>query len=345
MSKTKIAINGFGRIGRMVFKQALEKPDQFEVVAINDLAEKQNLAYLLQYDSAYGRYYKKVKYDKQGENEYLVVEGEQCLMLAEHDPTQLPWGKLGVDVVVESTGIFTTTEKASAHLVAGANRVVISAPTKDEQTPHILMGTNSQTLLSEQDIGKVSSNASCTTNAVVPLLNILDTSIGIVKSMMSTVHGYTSTQAIVDSPTKKDFLRGRAAATNIIPSQTGAAVASAKALPHIKDKFDALAIRVPVITGSLVDLTFVASRQTSVDEINEILTDASQQDRYKDVFAVTTQPLVSTDIIGMPYASIADLSFTRVVDDDLVKVLAWYDNEYGYVHTLLLHARAVGELG
>lgn len=344
MSKIKIAINGFGRIGRMAFKQALAQNDKFEVVAMNDLAEKENLAYLLQYDSTYQRYEKQVEYKQEGENEYLVVDGVAYPAFSVADPTELPWGELGVDVVIESTGAFTTTEKASAHLQAGAKRVVISAPTKDDQTPHILMGSNSEQAITSE-LAKVSSNASCTTNAVVPVLNILNEKIGIVKSVMSTVHGYTATQAIIDSPAKKDFLRGRAAATNIIPSHTGAAVASAKALPEMKDKFDALALRVPVITGSLVDLTFVASRATSVEEVNQVLQDASEQENYKNIFSTTQQPLVSTDIIGAPYASIADLSFTRVVGDDLVKVLAWYDNEYGYVHTLLLHAHAVGKLG
>lgn len=344
MSKIKIAINGFGRIGRMAFKQALAQNDKFEVVAMNDLAEKENLAYLLQYDSTYQRYEKQVEYKQEGENEYLVVDGVAYPAFSVVDPTELPWGELGVDVVIESTGAFTTTEKASAHLQAGAKRVVISAPTKDDETPHILMGSNSEQAITNE-LAKVSSNASCTTNAVVPVLNILNEKIGIIKSVMSTVHGYTATQAIIDSPAKKDFLRGRAAAANIIPSHTGAAVASAKALPEMKDKFDALALRVPVITGSLVDLTFVASRATSVEEVNQTLQDASEQENYKNIFSTTLQPLVSTDIIGTPYASIADLSFTRVVGDDLVKVLAWYDNEYGYVHTLLLHAHAVGGLG
>ena len=343
MSKIKLAINGFGRIGRMAFKQALAQNDTFEVVAINDLAEKDNVAYLLQYDSTYKMYDKKVEYKQEGENEYLVVDGARYPVFAMSDPTELPWGELGVDVVIESTGVFATTEKASAHIQAGAKRVVISAPTKDDATPHILMGSNSEQTITD-DLPKVSSNASCTTNAVVPVLNILNQEIGIIKSVMSTVHGYTATQAIIDSPAKKDFLRGRAAAVNIIPSHTGAAVASAKALPEVQDKFDALALRVPVVTGSLVDLTFVASRKTSVEEVNRALENASQQENYKNVFSTTTQPLVSTDIIGAPYASVADLSFTRVVDGDLVKVLAWYDNEYGYVHTLLLHTRAVGEL-
>lgn len=344
MSKIKLAINGFGRIGRMAFKQALEQGERFEVVAINDLAQKDNLAYLLQYDSTYKKSDRKIEYKQSGESEYLVVDGVEYPAFSVDDPTQLPWGELGVDVVIESTGAFTTTEKASAHIQAGAKRVVISAPSKDDSTPHILMGSNSEQAIT-QDLAKVSSNASCTTNAVVPVLNILNKEIGVVKSVMSTVHGYTATQAIIDSPAKKDFLRGRAAAVNIIPSHTGAAVASAKALPEMKDKFDALALRVPVITGSLVDLTFVASRETSVEEVNRVLQSASEQEHYKNIFSTTQQPLVSTDIIGTPYASIADLSFTRVVGGDLVKVLAWYDNEYGYVHTLLLHAHAVGELG
>lgn len=341
--KIRLAINGFGRIGRMAFKQAVEQPDNFEVVAINDLAEKDNLAYLLQYDSTYGKYSKKIGNVQEQGKEYLTVEGKKYLALSEMEPAKLPWGELNVDVVIESTGVFTTTEKASEHIKAGAKRVIISAPSKDEETPHILMGSNSEQMC-KPGLQQVTSNASCTTNAVVPLLSILEEKLGIVKSIMSTVHGTTATQAVVDGPAKGDFLRGRAAFVNMIPSHTGAAVASAKALPGFKDKFDALAIRVPVITGSLVDMTFVSKQKTSSEQVNSILKKASNEERYKDVFSVTETPLVSTDIIGTPYASIADLSFTRVVDGDLVKILSWYDNEYGYVHTLLIHAKTVGQL-
>jgi glyceraldehyde 3-phosphate dehydrogenase len=338
----KIAINGFGRIGRAAFKQALERPEEFEVVAINDLTTEDNLAYLLRWDSVYGPYGKTVKHASEGENEYIVVDGTKYLSLAEKDPAQLPWGELGVDVVIESTGVFESTEAASAHLTAGAKRVVISAPTKDG-TPHMLMGANDAQLCNA-DLAPVTSDASCTTNAVVPIAAILSENPGIVKSLMSTVHGYTASQELTDSPAKGDFLRGRAAAANIVPSSTGAAKAAGKVLANLADKFDAISIRVPVITGSLVDMTFIASRATSVEEVNDILRKASQDEHWKGIFTVTEEPLVSTDIIGNSHGSIADLSFTRVVDGDLVKVFAWYDNEWGYTHTLLEHVKAVGAI-
>lgn len=339
----KIAINGFGRIGRAAFKQALERPDEFEVVAINDLTTKDNLAYLLRWDSAYGPYLREVSHSTEGEQEYLVVDGTKYLCLSEKDPAQLPWGELGVDVVIESTGVFESTEKASAHLVAGAKRVVISAPAKDEETPHLLVGTNDEALC-RGDLAPITSDASCTTNAVVPVAAILAENPGIEKSLMSTVHGYTASQSLVDGPAKGDFLRGRAAAANIVPSSTGAAKAAAKAIPSLSEKFDAISIRVPVITGSLVDMTFVASKKTTVEEVNNILRKAAEEERWQGIFTVTEEPLVSTDIIGNTHSSIADLAFTRVVDGDLVKVLAWYDNEWGYTHTLLEHVARVGSL-
>jgi len=339
----KIAINGFGRIGRAAFKQALERPQDFEVVAINDLTTEDNLAYLLRWDSAYGPYGKKVEHASEGGKEYIVVDGKKYLSLAEKDPSILPWGELGVEVVIESTGVFESTEAATAHLTAGAKRVVISAPAKDDITPHILMGAN-DTQLCNADLAPVTSDASCTTNAIVPVAAVLSENPGIVKSLMSTVHGYTASQELTDSPAKGDFLRGRAAAANIVPSSTGAAKAAAKALPNLTGKFDALAIRVPVITGSLVDFTFVAARATSVEEINDILRAGAAQERWKGIFTVSEEPLVSTDIIGNTHGSIADLTFTRVVDGDLVKVLAWYDNEWGYTHTLLEHVKAVGAI-
>ncbi len=339
--KTKIAINGFGRIGRAAFKQALDMRDDFEVVAINDLASPENLAYLLRYDSAYGRYNRKVEAISDGDSNFLEVGDERYPLYAFKNPEDAPWGSIGAEVIIESTGIFATTQKARAHIRAGAKRVVISAPAKDEETPHILMGTNHSSVIGK-GLSPITSNASCTTNAVSPLMVIFSENPGIVKSMMTTIHGYTSAQSLVDSSTRgEDFLRGRAAAMNIIPSKTGAAKAMALVIPELRGKFDAISARVPVITGSLVDLTFLAKRKTSVDEVNEILTSASSSERWRGILEVSDHPLVSTDIIGNTNASIIDASYTRVVDGDLVKVLSWYDNEWGYTHTLLKHIKAL----
>ncbi len=332
----KVAINGFGRIGRTFFKHAFDNAD-IEIVAVNDLGEAENLAYLLRYDSVYGPYEKMVTAEKGS----LVIDGQPVIFLSEPDPAKLPWGDLGVDVVVESTGVFKTKEKARAHLEAGAARVVISAPADDE-TDHILVGANADQLTRELDT--ITSDASCTTNAAVPLVNILQVEPGIEKAMLSTVHGYTASQSLVDGPSAKDFRKGRAAAQNIIPSHTGAADATVRSQPWLRDKFDAVALRVPVISGSIVDLTFVAKKNVTVEEINNILRAAAQDKSWKGIFTVTEDPIVSSDIIGNHHASIADLSFTRVVDGNLVKVLAWYDNEWGYAHTLLLHVLSLKPL-
>lgn len=339
----RVAINGFGRIGRAAFKQALERPDDFEVVAINDLTVEENLAYLLRWDSVYGPYSKKVEVATAGDEKNIVVDGKKFLSLTEKDPSRLPWEDLDVDVVIESTGVFTSTEKAKVHLDAGAKRVVISAPAKDDETPHVLVGANEKEL-SNKDLARITSDASCTTNAVVPLAAILLDDPGIVKSIMTTIHGYTTSQGLVDGPNPKDPLRGRAGAVNIVPSHTGAARAASKSLPDLKDRFDALAIRVPVVAGSIVDFVFLAKRKTSVEEINDILRQAAKEKSWEGIFTVTEEPLVSTDIIGNIHASIADLALTRVVDGDLVKVCAWYDNEWGYTHTLLEHVKRVGAL-
>lgn len=338
----KVAINGFGRIGRTVFKQAIERPD-IEIVAINDLGDEENLAYLLRFDSVYGPYSKSVEAVKEGDKAYLVVSGKKYLSLSEREPNNLPWGELGVDVVIESTGVFTSNEKASLHLEAGAKRVVISAPVKDDEVPHVLPGTNEKEL-SDTNLAKITSDASCTTNAVVPLAAILLNDPGIEKSVMTTVHGYTASQGLVDSPSAKDNLRGRAAAVNIVPSHTGAADAAAKSIPDLKGKFDALALRVPVLSGSIVDFVFLAKQKTSVEKINDILRTAAKDGKWKGIFTVTEEPLVSTDILGNLHASIADLTFTRVVDGDLVKVCAWYDNEWGYSNSLIEHVIQVGKL-
>lgn len=333
MGKKKIAINGFGRIGRAFFKLA-ETSETVEVVAINDLGDVKNLAYLLTYDSVYG----KSNFTIETEKDALVVNGRKVTFLQERDPSKLPWKELGIDIVLESTGVFDSYEKSRVHLDAGAKRVVISAPVKDAPPSGIvgatvLMGVNEEKLKTCD----ISSNASCTTNAGSPIMQILDEEVGIEKALLNTVHGYTASQSLVDAPSRKDFRKGRAAAHNIIPSTTGAAIATTKAITSLEGKFDGIAIRVPVVVGSIVDVTFVAKRDVTVKEINDILTKASKETRWKKVFSVTNEPIVSSDIIGSSYASVADLSFTRVVGGNLVKVLSWYDNEMGYTNALLQH--------
>ncbi len=331
----KIAINGFGRIGRAFLRAAWHDP-AVDVVAINDLGELDNLAYLLKYDSVYRQFPASVSV----EGDMLVVGAKRIKVLAEKDPAKLPWKDLGVDVAIESTGVFDSFEKARAHITAGARKVVISAPVKDVAagSATVLVGVNEEKLATCD----VTSNASCTTNSASPLIVILDEALGVEKALLNTVHSYTATQSIVDSPVKgSDKRRGRAAAQNITPSSTGAAVAVTKAYPNLAGKFDGIAIRVPTISGSLVDITFVAKRDTTAEEVNKILTDAAASPRWQGIFAVSNEALVSSDIIGSEYASIADLEMTRVVGN-LVKVLAWYDNEMGYAHTLLRHVKAAG---
>ena len=308
------------------------------MVAVNDLGSLENLAYLLTYDSVYGRSPFTVETDGQK----LKIAGKDITFLQERDPAKLPWKDLQVDVVVESTGFFTTYAGAKKHLAAGAKRVVISAPAKDDpaaagvEGATVLMGVNDDQLKT----CTISSNASCTTNATSPLIAILKEAIGVEKAILNTVHAYTATQSLVDGPAKKDLRKGRAAAINIIPSTTGAAIATTKAHPELEGKFDGIAMRVPVPVGSIVDVTFIAARDTSAEEVNEILQKAAQADRWKHIFAATDEPIVSSDIIGSRVGSIADLSFTRVVGGNLVKVLAWYDNEMSYTATLVEHVAA-----
>jgi len=337
----KVAINGFGRIGRTFFRMALNHPD-FEVVAINDLGNLENLAYLLKYDTVYGQ----AQCDVQVVDGKLIVDGKEIAFLSEKDPKALPWGALAIDIVIESTGFFASYEASKMHLEAGAKRVILSGPVSDDPVlagvtgATVLMGVNETELATCQ----ISSNASCTTNATSPLIAILKNTIGIEKAILNTTHAYTASQTIVDGPSKKDFRGGRAAAQNIIPSSTGAAKATTLAHTELKGKFDGISIRVPVPVGSIVDVTFIASRATSVEEVNALLTKASLSDVWKDLFAVTNEQLVSSDIIGARFASIADLEMTRVVDGNLVKVLAWYDNETSYTHTLVKHVAYVARL-
>ncbi len=336
MAKVKIAINGFGRIGRIFFRQAFASPE-IEIVAVNDLGSPENLAYLLKYDSVYGPYEKSIEV-KDGK---LVVDGKDIELLQEKDPSKLPWGKLGIDIVVESTGVFESRDKAKAHLDAGAKRVVITAPAKDEVTPTSTPNVGEEFLKSD----KITSNASCTTNAVTPVMAVMLKEPGVKKAILNTIHGYTATQGLVDGPDRKnDFRRGRAAAQNIAPSSTGAALAATKAVPELAGKFDGISIRVPIVCGSIIDFTFIAARPTSVEEINDIFKKAAQQKEWEGILAVSEEPLVSTDIIRNPHGAIVDLEMTRVVDGDLVKVLAWYDNEWGYGAMLLKHILAIAQL-
>jgi glyceraldehyde 3-phosphate dehydrogenase len=342
MAKTRVAINGFGRIGRLFFRSVFDS-ENIEVVAINDLGDLENLAYLLQYDTVYGRYDKAVKADLAASA--LMVSGAPVKILQVKDPAQLPWKELNVDVVIESTGFFESYDKAKVHLAAGAKRVVITAPAKDDDGPDgktVLMGVN-------EDILKtcpLTSNGSCTTNSASPVIAVLSENPGIVKAMLSTVHAYTATQSLTDSPIRggKDYRRGRAAAHNIVPSTTGAAIAVTRALPDLQGKFDGLAFRVPNITGSISDITFLAKRKTSAEEINQILRDAAALPRWQGILKVTEDQIVSSDIIGEPYGAIVDLNFTKVVDGDFVKVLSWYDNEAGYVSTLVKHVMKIAEI-
>lgn len=310
---------------------------EIDIVAINDLGNIENFAYLLKYDTVYGKSDFDIETEKTADGQALIIDGKKINYLSEKEPKNLPWKSLDIDVVAESSGFFTSYEKSKAHLDAGAKRVVISAPVKDKSVgisgETVLLGINEEKL---KDC-EISSNASCTTNAGSPLIAILDEKIGIEKAILNTVHGYTASQSLVDSPSKKDLREGRAAAMNIVPSSTGAAIAMTKAFPSLEDKFDGVSVRVPVVAGSLVDITFIAKRNTTVEEINEALKSASREARWGNIFSVTEEELVSSDILGTSFASIADLKFTRVVDGNLVKVLAWYDNEMGYANTLVEH--------
>jgi glyceraldehyde 3-phosphate dehydrogenase len=328
----RVAINGFGRIGRAFVRRSQGR--DIEIVAVNDLGSLENLAYLLQYDTVYRR----APFAVEAKDGKLMVGGKEVKFFSEKDPAALPWKDLAIDVVVESTGFFTDYEKAKAHIDAGAKRVVITAPVKGESPlgATVLMGVNEDTLSTCQ----ITSNASCTTNSVSPVIAILDEALGIDKAILSTTHAYTASQSIVDGPAKKDMKEGRAAAQNIVPTSTGAAIAVTMAYPQLTGKFDGISLRVPVPAGSIADITFVAKRATTANEVNDILRAAAKDPRWEGIFSATDAELVSSDIIGEPYASIADLGMTRVVDGTLVKVLAWYDNEMGYTESLVRHVLA-----
>ena len=312
MSK-KIAINGFGRIGRNAFKLAFER-DDIEVVAINDLTDTKTLAHLLKHDSTYGTYHHDVSYDDNS----IFVAGKQIRVLAEKDPALLPWGEFGIDVVIEATGLFVQPEKARAHINAGAKKVVISAPAKGEGAKFIVLGVNEHELTREDDI---ISNASCTTNCIAPVMAILEREFGIEKSLMTTVHSYTASQRILDAPAK-DLREARSAAENIVPTTTGAAIATAKVIPSLVGKFDGLSVRVPTAVVSLSDITAVLKRNTTKEEINEVFKRAAADPFYQGILTVTEEPLVSTDFKGNSHSSIVDLELTNVVGGNLVKIVA-----------------------
>ncbi len=332
-----IAINGAGRIGRAFLKLAIENKN-LNIVAINDLADIENIAYLMKYDTAYGQSNLDISVDKVNSN--LIINSKTVKYLSEKDPTVLPWKDLAIDIVLESTGLFTSSEKSHMHIEAGAKRVVISAPSKDECAT-VLMGIN-ENVLDDKSI-LITSNASCTTNASSPVIDILNKTIGIEKAILNTTHAYTASQSLVDGPNKKDWREGRSAPNNMAPSSTGAAIAVAKVITELSGKFDGISVRVPVIAGSIADITFISKKNTTVEEVNNILENAAKEAKWTGIFSTTREQLVSHDIIGNPHASIADLSMTRVVDGNLVKVLAWYDNEGGYTHSLIKHVEKVAE--
>lgn len=322
----RVAINGLGRIGRATLKIILDHPE-LELVAVNDLVPADNLAYLLKYDTVYGRYAKTVESTEKS----LKIDGKEIPVYSEKDPEQLPWSDLGVQVVFECTGIFTKIDGLKKHLSAGAKHAILSAPAKSPEIATVVHAVNTP----EDD--SFFSCASCTTNSITPVVEILGREIGIEKAMLTTIHAYTSSQGIVDGPAKK-YRRGRAAAANLVPTSTGAAVATTKALPEYQGKFDGVAIRTPVPVGSISDITFLTSRNTSVEELNDLFRREAKGDKYRDVLGVSEDPIVSSDIVQDPRASIVDLTMTQVVDGNLVKVMAWYDNEWGYSNQMVREA-------
>lgn len=327
-----IAINGLGRIGRAALKIILGTPE-LELVAVNDIVPIENIAYLLKYDTVYGRYDKAV--EANGEN--LLIAGKSIRYLSEKDPTRLPWSSLGVDIVLECTGVFTKREDLEKHVEAGAKYVILSAPAKSDDVVTVVHGVN--TLDGDT---RILACASCTTNCITPVVEIVGRRIGIKKAIMTTVHAYTASQGIVDKPSK-NFERGRAGAANFVPTTTGAAKATAKALPELDNLFDGIAVRGPVAVGSLADIVLVAERKTSVEELNQIFVEEAASDRYRDIIGVTDEPIVSSDIIKDPRASIIDLGMTRVVDGDLIKILSWYDNEWGFTNQMVRQAQQLAQ--
>jgi len=328
---TKVAINGMGRNRQAVFKIVLDTPE-LELSAINDLLPVEHLAYLLKYDSVYGRYEKEVK----AKNNSIVIDGKNYPVLAEKDPAQLPWGKYGIDVVFECTGVFRDEKSMTKHLKTGAKRVILSAPAKEGEIDMIVHGVNQP-----ENSSQLISCASCTTNCIAPVVEIIGRNIGIKKAAMTTVHAYTTSQSIVDGPAKK-WRRGRAGAINFVPTSTGAAKAATKVLPQYAGRFDGTAIRGPVPVGSIADLVFVVERDVTVAGVNELFTREANSQRYAGILGIAEAPFVSSDIIKDPRASVVDLNLTQVIDGDLLKVMSWYDNEWGYSSQMVREAVRIG---
>lgn len=326
----RISINGFGRIGRAAFKIALERED-IEVVAINDLTDTKTLAYLLKFDSAYGSYHREVTSDEKN----IIVDGKSYPVLSEKEPQKLPWRDMSVDVVLECTGRFTKNGAARAHIDAGAKKVVVSAPTSGEgDVQTFLIGVNEDQYAGQDVI----SNASCTTNCISPVVDVMHKNFKVLKSVLNTIHAITATQNVVDGPIPgggDDYRRARAAGYNMVPTTTGAAKATTKVIPELKGLFDGISVRVPIITGSISDITMLVEKDTSAEEVNGVFKKAVNDPKYKNILAVTEDPIVSSDIIGNPHSAIVDLGLTTVVDKNLVKLLAWYDNEWGYSNRMI----------
>lgn len=325
---TKVAINGFGRIGRNVFKVLFERAD-IEIVALNDLTDNETLAHLLRYDTNYGIYEHEVSANEEG----IVVNGKNIKILSERDPEALPWKELDVDVVIESTGFFVKPEEAKKHVMAGAKKVIISAPAKGDNADDamtVVLGVNDDDL---KDSGDVISNASCTTNCISPVVAVMHGQFGIEKAMMTTIHSYTADQNLQDGP-HKDPRRARAAALNMIPTSSGATIAASKVIPELEGVFDGMAIRVPTAVVSISDLTILTKKDTTIEEVNEAFKKATQMPFYQGVLDVTDEPVVSSDMKGNSHSAIVDLSLTKVTGGNMVKVIVWYDNEWGYSNRL-----------
>jgi glyceraldehyde 3-phosphate dehydrogenase len=323
----KVAINGLGRIGRATLKIVLDTPE-LELVAVNDIVSPDNIAYLLKYDTVYGRYEKTVESDEGS----LIIGNKRVLFFGEKDPAHLPWGDLGVDIVFECTGVFTKREDLAKHIQAGAKNVILSAPTKSADIDTVVHGVNRP-----EGTPQIISCASCTTNCITPVVEIMGRRIGVKKAIMTTVHAYTASQALVDGPNKA-MRRGRAGAANLVPTSTGAAIATTKALPQYQGLFNGVSVRAPLPVGSLADIVFVTERKTTVEEVNQIFREEAASEKYKGILGASEDPLVSSDIVRDSRASIVDLGMTQVVDGDLVKVMSWYDNEWGYTSQMVREA-------
>jgi glyceraldehyde 3-phosphate dehydrogenase len=324
-----VAINGLGRIGRAALKILLDA-DGLDLVAVNDIADADNLAYLIKYDTVYGRYHHEVSAAAGA----LVIDGRRIPALAERDPANLPWADLGVELVLECTGVFTTADQLEKHVQAGASYVILSAPTNSDTVPTVVHGVNRP-----QGQPQIISCASCTTNCITPVIEIAQRRLGVERAVMTTVHAYTAGQQLVDGPSKS-FRRGRAGAANLVPTSTGAARATTRAVPELAERFDGIAVRAPIPVGSIADVVFDASRPTTIEEVNQAFRQEAATVRYEGILGVSEDPLVSADIVGDPRAAVIDLALTRVVDGTLVKVMAWYDNEWGFTHQMIREARS-----